>query len=271
MTIKDVLVYLDNDKDCANRIQTAISLSQHFDAHLAGLYVMRKLNVHPYPYTYIPAGAFEQFEAHAEERKEEVKDLFTSKTGLNDIIGEFRFDEGLLTSSLDTHSRYSDLLVIPREYENRADVNRDYVVSDILLGTVCPVLVLPEGPSSLSGDAKRVMLAWDGGQECARALRLALPLLSEKDSIDVVSISADETKADDIALHIARHGIDATVHILESNSFEAGSVLLKHATSLKSDLIVMGAYGHSRLRENLIGGVTNYMLSHSHLPVLFSH
>lgn len=271
MTIKDVLVYLDNDDDCGNRIRAAVALCQHFNAHLTGLYVMRTLYAQPYPYTYIAAGAYEQFETNAEEHRDEVRAEFRSITEAKDIVGEFRVEASQLLRSLDTHSRYNDLLVIPREYENKTNLNRDYDVSDILLGTNCPVLVLPEGPSSLSGAPKRIMLAWDGGQECARALRLALPMLSEKDSIDVVSISLGGSEADDIAAHLSRHGIDTTVHILEGSSFEAGSVLLKQATFLKSELIVMGAYSHSRLRERLIGGVTRYMQEHSHLPIVFSH
>lgn len=271
MNIKDILVYLDNDKDCAFRIQAAVQLSQFYNAHLTGLYVMRTMNVHPYPYTYLPASAFESFLADANEKKDEAREVFTQKINANGVNGEFRSSDGNLVDTLHINSRYVDLLLIPGSYSSETDINLQYLVSDALMGSTCPVMVLPEAQSLLSQPPQRVMLGWDGSQECSRALRLALPMLEDVESVDVVSISSNEAEAEDIALHITRHGINATVHFVEGSNSDAGRILLEQAEALKSELIVMGAYGHSRLREQILGGATQYMIEHSHLPVLFAH
>ncbi|MFT5658163.1 MAG: nucleotide-binding universal stress UspA family protein [Gammaproteobacteria bacterium] len=269
MTIKDILVYLDNDKDCENRVEAAARLCKYYDAHIAGLYVTRTLNVHPY--SYMPAGAFKTLKTHAEEKRAEAKKVFIDKTNAENIGGKFRDSQDHLLNTLCVQSRYADLLIIPRRYNGESDLNQEYLEADTIMGAACPILVLPEGQSALAYPPKKVMLAWDGSHECARALHLALPMLTKASELDVVSVSSNETEANDIALHLTRHGIDATVHLLEGSSFDAGSLLLKQAIALKSDLIVMGAFGHTRLREQILGGATKYILSHSPLPILFAH
>ncbi len=271
MTIKDVLVYTDNDEFCGNRVLSAVNLAHHYDAHVIGLYVTRMLVVHPYPYAYLPSSAFETLEAEAQERRGEVGALFESKTHSEEIRSEFRAVEGNAVDNVNLHSRYADLLVIPGRYVSGQNINPNYIVSDVLLGAACPVLMLPDAQGSLSLPIQRVLVAWDGSHESARALNAALSIFPDVKVVDVVSVSASEEEAKKIAPHIARHDREVNVHLAEGSHFNAGSALLNQAKSLGSELMIMGAYGHSRLREQVLGGATQHVLDHARLPVLFSH
>ena len=104
----------------------------------------------------------------------------------------------------------------------------------------------------------------------------ALPFLERADQVEVMRVNpaarqAGATPGADIALHLARHGVNVEVHSTVANDIEVGDVILSRAADAGSDLVVMGAYGHSRLREMVLGGVTRHLLQHMTVPVLFSH
>jgi nucleotide-binding universal stress UspA family protein len=143
-----------------------------------------------------------------------------------------------------------------------------------LFGSGRPVFVVPSthaGPAKLA----RAMVCWDGGVAAARALAGALPLLEKASVVEVVSISQKEKHAEElpgfnIARHLARHGVEATLCNL-SPSNDAGAALLAHAVASGADYMVMGGYGHWRLRELMLGGATRTVLASMTLPVLMSH
>lgn len=238
---------------------------------MAGLYITRTLKVHPYPYTYLPAAAFETMATDAEKQRVEIENLFNNLCSAEGIAGEFRSINAQLSHGLSSQSRYADLLVLPKRPTGETHLNIDFQLSEILTVSACPVLVVPEGPDSMTQLPRRVMLAWNGSHESARALSSALPMLEQSEKVDIVSVSEDETEATDIARHLARHNIVVDVHLVDASSSNAGSTLLSQAVTLESDMVVMGAYGHSRFREQLLGGATKYMLEHATLPVLYSH
>ena len=271
MAIKDILVYLDNDTNCSNRITSTAKLCNQLGAHLAGLYCYRMMKVHPYPYTYLPDSAFNTMDEIARQQRDEVKALFIEKSDAEGISGEFRSVDDQLSSALSVQSRYADLLVVPGRYGKNSNVNHEFQLAEILPISACPVLVLPEDQPAPTRLPKRILVAWNGSHESARALSLAMPILEQAEQIDIVSVASNEAEATDIAKHIAHHGIKVNVHPVEGSSSNAGKTLLNQAISLESELVVMGAYGHSRFREQLLGGATEYMLGHASLPVLYSH
>jgi nucleotide-binding universal stress UspA family protein len=125
---------------------------------------------------------------------------------------------------------------------------------------------------------KRVIVAWNGGREAARAVNDALPLLVAADQVDVVCVNpgrGEEDDADlpgaDLCLHLARHGVKAEAQELVASDIEAGDLLLSRAADSGADLIVMGAYGHARWREVVLGGVTRQLLNQMTVPVFMSH
>lgn len=271
MAIKDIVIYLDNDEGCKNRIRSTAKLCHQLGAHLTGLYISRVLKVHPYPYTYLPTSAFETMAADAGKKRTEVEGLFTDLCSGEGINGEFRSDTSQLSDNLSIQSRYADLLVVPRRHGGEPNLNIEFQLPEILPTSACPVLVLPDNSTPMTQLPTRAMVAWNGSHESARALNSALPMLSQVNLIDIVSVSNDDAEANHIARHLAHHGFEVRVHLVEGSGFNAGKTLLDQAMSLESELLVMGAYGHSRFREHLLGGATRYMLDHANLPVLYSH
>jgi nucleotide-binding universal stress UspA family protein len=125
---------------------------------------------------------------------------------------------------------------------------------------------------------QRVLVAWNAGREATRAVNDALPLLEGAAKVTVLAINPHgglrghgEVPGADIALHLARHGVRAEASAIKSDDVEIGALLLSQAADLNADLIVMGAYGHSRLREVVLGGATREILRSMTVPVLLSH
>ncbi len=270
MAVKDILVYVDNDKACDNRVQTAAGLCNHFEARLSGLYVTRGIEIPGYVGAQIPKEVFESNKKFFAELRNEAQAVFTGNADSKGIGGDFRSTDGDVTEQLNTLSRYVDLVLVPQQSQAEPNINPHYRVADILLGAACPVLVLPGGESPTL-PPQRVLIAWDGGRECARALNAALPLLTEVEKVHVLAVGVEGADAADITLHIHRHGIGSEVVVVDGSSRDAGDALLNQARAMESQLLVMGAYGHSRLRELVLGGTTEQVLAKAHLPVLFAH
>ena len=270
MSIKDIIVYVDNDKDCDTRLETASSLCKTFEAQLTGLYLLQKISIPAYAGAYMPVEVFEANDEETIKLRNKAEAVFTTKSESLNIISHFTAVEGDVSTALNQYSRYADLLIVPQRKNDRFDFNPYYQLSDVLLGAACPVLLLPDNsPPALPPET--ALLAWDGRRECARALMAAMPMLSQVKKIDVVSVNSEDEGAKEIAQHIARHGIEAKVHSVKDNQNDIGTILLNQAVSLESQMIIMGAYGHSRIRELMLGGATRHILEHVELPVLFSH
>lgn len=270
MSIKDILVYVDNDDNCDKRLDVSTSLCNVYDAHLSGVYVKQRISIPAYAGVYMPVEVYETNDKETAKLAEEAKTRFNDKTGTAGINNDFRDFDGDVSYQLSLASRYADLMVVPQRLPDKFDLNPYYQLPDILLGAACPVLLLPE-TVTVSLPPQRVMLAWDGGRESAKAFKAALPMLKEVKKIDVLAVSPEEGTETAIAQHINRHGFEVEVHEMEGGHFDVGEILLEQAKSLDSQMIVMGAYGHSRIRELMLGGTTRHVLDHTSLPVLFAH
>jgi nucleotide-binding universal stress UspA family protein len=176
------------------------------------------------------------------------------------------------------HARYADLAILgqidPDGNEMAAIRPRPERVA---LESGRPVLVVPyAGHFETMG--RRVVVAWDASREATRAVNDAIPLLAAAETVTVLAIDPHqgptghgELPGADISLHLARHGVKATIERTVSAGVPPGEVLLSRAADLAADLLVMGAYGHSRARELLLGGVTRTILNSMTVPVLMSH
>lgn len=270
MSIKDIVVYVDNDKDCENRLESATSLCKTFEARLSGLYLLQKISIPAYAGAYVPVEVFEANDEETEKLRDRAETVFTANSNSQNIDSHFYAVEGDVGSELNRSSCYADLLIVPQRKSDRFDFNPYYQLSDVLLGAACPVLLLPDKkPSALP--SQTVLLAWNGERECARALKAAMPMLSQVKKIDVVSINGEDDDTKAISDHLSRHGTVTEVHSLEGSHFDNGEALLGKAAELGSEMLIMGAYGHSRIRELMLGGTTRHVLEHTQIPVLFSH
>ncbi len=174
------------------------------------------------------------------------------------------------------HSRYADLTIIGQP-DHDDTVPSTPEPEDVVLASGTPVLIIPFiGASKGFGD--QVMVAWNASREAARSVRDAMPLLEQSKSVDVVTCRPKsgpgehgELPGADIALHLTRHGIEVDVQRLGGAEIDVGNALLSHAADRGSDLLVMGGYGHSRLREFVLGGATRTILRSMTVPVLMAH
>jgi nucleotide-binding universal stress UspA family protein len=168
-------------------------------------------------------------------------------------------------------------LTVAAQAEPRHGMPGDLIVQAALFDSGRPVIVVPyiqQDPLKLD----RVMVCWDGSRTAARAVADAMPLLEFAKSIEVVTVSngkgngsgAKQAGAEDVAQHLMRHGLKAEIKPIVADS-DIATTLLSHAADTGADVMVMGGYGHSRLREFILGGVTRGILASMTVPVLMSH
>jgi nucleotide-binding universal stress UspA family protein len=174
------------------------------------------------------------------------------------------------------YARRVDLTVIGQSGEDSPEERMARGLPEaLLLASGRPILVVPRyGKFERVGE--RVLVAWIGTRESARAVNDAIPLLAGAHEVTVLAVNpslgaGNDVPSGDIALHLARHDIKATASATRGEGLSVGDVLLSRAADLGVDLIVMGGYGHSRVRELALGGVTRHLLEHMTVPVLMSH
>jgi nucleotide-binding universal stress UspA family protein len=173
------------------------------------------------------------------------------------------------------HARFHDLVIIGQTNPDDSHAIGAGFVSDVVLGAGRPVLVIPYiGPHPTLG--RQVLVAWDGSREATRAMHDALPLLAAAERVLMLTINnEDSTEAESSGVamcgRLVQRGIAATTQHLPLDAVNVGDLLLDRAADEGFDLIVMGAYGHTRLREIVLGGTTRQLLNHMTVPVLLSH
>jgi nucleotide-binding universal stress UspA family protein len=191
---------------------------------------------------------------------------------------EFRIPEGDPIDAAIGEMRCADLAIMgqPDPEDDQAGFGRR-LAENVALSSGGPVLLVPYATARAQPGAN-VLVAWDGGREAARAVRDALPLLGGAKRVTVVSAGVRRTAVDDmqrsherLAAYLAANAVEAQFKRLEVAKHETGEAVLSQAADLGADLIVMGAYGHARVRELVLGGVTRTMLESMTVPVLMSH
>ena len=279
MAYKDLLVHVDDTRSCAARVQAAVDLAVAHEAHLTGVYIVADPSPAAFVSGYVPPDLLDTLQQHARERAEAALARFAEVAGRNQISFETRIDRVLYTAvadALTTHARYADLAIVGQADPKDGEAP-SYLPEEVTLGSGRPSLVIPYiGPGPTLG--QRVTVAWDASREAARAVNDALPILERAQTVDVVTVNPTEAPfghgeepGADIALHLARHGIKVEARRIEARDLDAANTILSHIADRGSDLLVMGAYGHSRLRELVLGGVTRTILRDMTVPVLMAH
>jgi len=173
-------------------------------------------------------------------------------------------------------ARFSDIAIMPAPYGIGKGPDLPVLTEAILFDAGVPAIILPETAPATTAP-KVITLAWNDGPEALRAARAALPLLQSADCVHVVVVDPPEHglhRSDPgglISQYLARHGVRIEIDVLSKALPRVSDVLLRHATDTKSEMVVMGAYGHSRIREAVFGGATRDMLEQSHLPLFMAH
>jgi nucleotide-binding universal stress UspA family protein len=276
MGFKHLLVYVDNDPACSSRVDVAAALAAQYEAYLTGLHALGWPPPMGYYIDALPLTFLEEEKRQREELARQAELRFHERTRRWGIHAEWRVEIGDIIGTTKLHARYADLTIVGQGIDFK-DGPQDlaFLPAELVLGVGRPVLVVPRY-GTFDTLAKRVLIAWNGSREATRAVHDALPLLKLAKAVTVFSIDPEHDTGEripsaDIAHYLARHGVTAEGSSTPGLDMSTGDLLLSRAADISADLIVMGAYGHSRFRELVLGGATRYILQHMTVPVLMSH
>jgi len=272
MVFKDIVVHQGEDMHSDRRLATGLALAKQFDAHLTGVYVLSYPNVPGFVQTELPSEIIEQRYNEIRAAGEAKRAAFDAAAAREGVSGEFRVMEGDLADAVALCGRYSDLLVVGQPDPDHPGPT-DSLAEDLLLAAGRPILVVPYA-GDLSHLGRRVMVAWSSTREATRALHDAMPLLVRAEEVVVFSVNPEDDNhiaGADICTHLARHGVNATPRHIMAPDMRVGDSILSAVADNGIDLLVMGGYGHSRLRELAFGGATRAILQSMTCPVVMSH
>ncbi|MEM7223868.1 MAG: universal stress protein [Pseudomonadota bacterium] len=279
MAIKDILLHLDQSPSCGDRIRLSLELASVRDAHVTGIYPALEPQWPVELHSHMAAEVLDQQRQDIREAGQAKVQGFAGEALEANVSAEglvVPCQEGALAAALARHARCADLLVLGQSDPDDPLSTPSHLVESVIMASGCPTLLVPYiGYRETPGE--RVMVAWDGGRESARAVTDALPFLSAAESVILLLVDGKSKAANgeepgsDLARHLARHGCRVEVQSVESGNLSIGDTILSRLADQAVDLLVMGAYGHSRLRELVLGGVTRHILGHMTVPVLMSH
>ena len=279
MDFKNILIHLDHSSGCQNRLTTAFDIAKTFGAKLNGLFVVPDYVVPSYVEAQISVDLITDVTEKAIARAGEKLAEYQKLADDAGVSMESQVIEGQVIPILREHSKYSDLLLLGQDQPDDPD-NASYGLADALLFEGgCACLVVPHS-GKLATPGKRVLLTWNASRESARALREAMPFLSRAESVVVLSSEPDDGNDDiarghphaqELSRLLESHGIDSVSSGISDPDISASEAIIGQAADMNADLIVMGAYGHARLREIILGGVTRDLLKQSSVPLLLAH
>ncbi|MEM7225961.1 MAG: universal stress protein [Pseudomonadota bacterium] len=279
MAIKDLAVAYNDSSNSKAALAFALQMCRKYDAALSGLHVRLPLNLEPQVRRWMPKEVHESLVKAGDEAVAEIEAGFREAVAASGFAGEvaWHVEEGQTNEHLARLARFHDLLVIG-QFSEAGDNKRLRVrAEDLVLRSGKPLIVVPNG-YEVRPFQEFAAVAWDGSRPAARALSDAMQILETKKRLDVVRVAApghgtppSVPPGRDILRHLARHGIEAKRVRLSAAKDGIGAAILDHCAQSQPDVLVMGAYGHARLREDLFGGVTRHILQHMNVPVLMAH
>jgi nucleotide-binding universal stress UspA family protein len=277
MAVKDILLVLTSypEPTPVSVIKKAIAIASALGAHLAALSceVFVELPGHFMSGSVVGLPGIIAGEA-AKSRKNAQEliaafDAEAARAGVSCQSNDLRCNSSELSRLLVDYARLRDLTIMP-ESDDR------WYAEAVIFGSGRPTLILPRNPRSATFALGTVVVAWDFSRAAARAVADSLPLLERAANVRVVCVLNEKRldrklSAEDLSGNLSRHGVDVTLDQIDAKGRAIGEVLESYVAAHAADLLVMGAYGHSRLREFVLGGATRSLLSKPPLPILFSH
>jgi len=275
--IKDIVVNLSVNKDGGFAGDYAVSVASAFEAHLTGIAFVFDPIVPVSGTGYIPAEVIETQQADNEAAAKAAIDRFAAATQRAGLSAEPLSLTASFAGAGDQFGRIArrfDLAIVGQGEPETSPVE-DIIAETTLFESGRPMIMVPyiqKAPLKLDN----VMVCWDGSRPAARAIADAMPLLAKAGSVEIVIITNERGKQDeiegaDMGQHLARHGLKVDVHRMTGGSIDVADALLSHAADSGADFMVMGGYGHSRLREFVLGGVTHSIFRSMTVPALLSH
>ena len=271
--MKSILLHIHEDKGAESRLQVACDIVRATEGHLHCVQVTAMPDFVAAD-MYGGASMAPAMIAELRDIDERTRTRVEERLRREDISWDWRQVDGDIVHGLLSAAKLSDLIVVTLPEGPRKDMADPlHIAADLALGGRTPVLAVPQNARGLNV-AGRAFIAWDGSQEASAALRLALPLLKLAEEVHVVTVEEAGKypfPATDAPEYLARHGIRTQLHTWPQDGRAIEDALQAAVRVLSPDWMVMGAFGHSRLREMVFGGVTRAMLRVVHVPLLLAH
>ncbi len=284
MPFKTIMVLLNDSSRTEQLLDAASALARQFDAHLVGLYILPTAKIYADVGLVATPMVFEGYRDLFKSKLAEVRKKFEARAKQDGLKAEWRTVNSIfpeIAESAIAHSRSAELVVTSQiDYGPDGSIEQDFVVR-LVMESGRPVLIIPRKGSFAprgEGITEKAIVGINGTKESTRAMFDALPLLRLVKETRLVwvdpykeSEAAGSVPGAEEAAVLARHGIKAVAEPMMTDGYNAGEALLMRANDLGADLLVMGAYAHSRMREFVFGGATRHVLEHMTIPVLMSH
>jgi nucleotide-binding universal stress UspA family protein len=277
MGLNDIVVYVDSADAAKARVAFAVALAKQYGAHLVGVAVA--------PTTLLPLYGADVGLADMTEVLEGVKaqgakalEAFKAQAGAHGLSCEARLMQGMseeFPHDFAYAARHADLTILGQPRDGDPLIGQYALVERCLFASGRPVIIVPAAAEELSANGT-IVAAWDGSAEAARAINDALTFLKPASRVVLlVGVLAEggegAVQTDDMVAHLKRHGIEAEVVRVKASEGDVGRLLLSTAKDLGADLMVMGAFHHSRWREFILGGVTLTVLEEATIPLFMAH
>lgn len=279
MAYRTLLAHMSNEDVSAAVLSASTLLAEKHSAHLVGLHLQPSLEFYASDIA-IPVEIARQYAEEQRALAGRIKTRFEQKTASRNLLAEWRSVDCLLESvrnALVEQGNTSDLIVISKTEGENSDSRFRHLPEHVLMASGRPVLVVPVGQPVVS-IGERVFAAWDGRRESTRALFGALPLLRRAAQVRLHRVNSPHHDrhrlvglTEELANTLSRHGVQVEVCHSDAHKNEIADELLGFARDMDADLMVMGCYGHSPLREFMLGGTTRQVLADVHIPLLMSN
>jgi nucleotide-binding universal stress UspA family protein len=278
VTYKTIVVHLDLSARRSERLALACRIADAYEAHLIGQYALDPIPLPPMEEPE-PTAAYLQVQTKRREqaRQQAEREFGEITKRRRRGSSEWRHSEVDAIGKVTQTARCADLVIIGQQDPDTDDGLRRGFPEEVVLAAGKPVLVIPY-VGHFAEVGRRALVAWNAGREAARAVTDALPVLEHADAVQVLTsykrrdeLDRDEVRRRDFAQELERHGIKPLMSSHVGKDVDVGSLILSRAIDEAADHIVMGAYGHSRLRERVLGGATAEMFKTMTVPVLMSH
>jgi len=275
--IKDLLVNIPVGAASTPVLDYAVSVATAYDAHISGVAFAYEPVVPGTVFDGVAASIIATYRAESEKAGKAAVAKFDEAVRRAGVSADSHLLESGPTGAGELFAqvaRQFDLVVVAQT-DPEQDSPEELLPEAALFGSGRPVLVVPYiQKTGLKLD--RVMVCWDGSRAAARSIADAMPFLERSKAIDVVTVAREQGSRDtlpgfDIAHHLARHKLKVDLKRIVASDIDVASALLSHAADIGADLVVMGGYGHTRLREFILGGATRGILESMTVPVLMSH
>jgi nucleotide-binding universal stress UspA family protein len=284
MSFKTILVLLNDARHVQVLLDAACAIARQFDGHLVGLYVLPAVKIYSDVGMLATPAVFEGYRNHFKSKLNGVRQAFEASAKKDKLKSEWRLvnsDFPDVAESAIMHAHSADIIITCQtDIGPEGNIERD-LNERLVMETGRPVLIIPlKGRFSPPGEgiAERAIVGINGTPESTRALFDAIPLLCMVRETRLVWVDPQRQKSEsgdvpcaEEAMLLSRHGINAAADSMATDGRNAGEALLMRASDLGADLLVMGAYAHSRMSEFVFGGATRHVLANMNIPVLMSH